>query len=319
MKICPKCKRNYQDASLNFCLDDGSALQFTTAGDLPQTVMMVQDPTARQQTPITTGRGGQTSWNTPPTRSKGSRTWLGVLLIIGAVMLICGGGGIGFLAYIGSQIDNDNTTTNSNLRQNRNTNWSNSQSANTSTVDPSDPTRNKLQTFDLSRWVQTGSVAGNTEFTDGIFQMSSKQKDYFYALNAKESDTTVGANTSVIVKNLTNGETNLGYGLVFHSNPKPLQQGYAFVIDAKKKRYRIVRHTPGNEFPVINWTRSDAVKDGVQENKLEVRDQGESIDLYINGVKVNTIQNQYGYSKGVVGLYAGDALPIGFKDLQIRR
>ena len=67
------------------------------------------------------------------------------------------------------------------------------------------------------------------------------------------------------------------------------------------------------------WTGSDAIRDGSQENTLEVRDLSDKIELYINGKMVNSIKNVFGYAGGVCGLYSGDGVKIAFKDLQIRK
>jgi hypothetical protein len=59
------------------------------------------------------------------------------------------------------------------------------------------------------------------------------------------------------------------------------------------------------------------IKDGASENILEVRDLGEKIELYINGQLATTVTNKQGPTSGVPGLYAGDGLKIGFKNLEV--
>jgi len=101
-------------------------------------------------------------------------------------------------------------------------------------------------------------------------------------LAGTDDQKTVDADALITVRNINNSDTNLGYGLVFHSMTIPLMKGYAFIIDSKKKRYRVVHHSPTKEDAVINWTRSDAINDGSQPNTLEARDNDGSVDLYIN-------------------------------------
>jgi hypothetical protein len=98
-------------------------------------------------------------------------------------------------------------------------------------------------------------------------------------------------------------------------------QDYAFLLDTKKKRYRVAHHTPGDEENVIPWTNSNLIRDGSQENTLEARDRASDnkIELYINGQLVNTIPNTFGYSNGVPGLYTGGTTPIVFKQLEIHK
>ncbi|MBX3299051.1 MAG: hypothetical protein KF736_06255, partial [Acidobacteria bacterium] len=58
---------------------------------------------------------------------------------------------------------------------------------------------------------------------------------------------------------------------------------------------------------------------GDKDNRLEVRDRSDKIELYINGKMISSIKNVYGYPNGVVGLYSGDGIEIAFKGLEIRR
>jgi len=323
MKICPTCRKTYTDENLNFCLDDGTVLTYATT-DAPPTIMMQQPPPtnpnpsrASMQSP-TMPQGGhhpgiQTSWDAQSNYSvqpkKSSKSWLWIVGILGLVVLFCGGGivGLGILAYIGADNSNDNVVNSS-----------------TPTPRPASPTppsdgRTSLQTISLSGWVQSNSAYGNTEFTDGELIMSSKQKGYYYVLVAQRDYSTENANTRVTVRNVDNADSTMGYGLVFHSNPTPLQQGYAFLIDSKKGRYRVVRHIPQDEPVVVSWTNAKSINSGAAENVLEVRDKAGSIDLYINDQKVTTIKNSYGYKGGVPGLYSGDGVRAAFSKLEIRK
>jgi hypothetical protein len=336
MKICPRCQKTYTDDNLNFCLDDGVVLQQAGSTEPPATVFMNQprptDPSPR--TPITTGQPAtqQPAWNTAPQQyggpqKKSSKTWIWVLLILGLVVLVCGGGLVGMFAYIATKdsgtVANTTTNTKGNTSNTKitlptNNTTGNTSTTNTSTTTPSDG-RTNVQDIDLQDWVRDTSLYGNTEFTNGEFIMSSKQKGYYYVLVAPDDYTTDNADVRVTLRNMDNMDSRYGYGLIFHSNPTPLNQDYAFLIDTKKKKYRVVRHEPSDEKTVVAWTNSNAIKDGTQENTLEIRDKGSDskVELYINGQLVNSIPNTYGYKGGVPGLYAGDAAKIAFKNLQV--
>jgi hypothetical protein len=98
MKICPQCRKTYEDDNLNFCLDDGTAL--SPAGQAAPTVMM-PPPRDTAHTPP----GAPTQWQqpAPPIAQQGrksSKTWLWVLLIVALLLLLCGGG-IGGLILLG--------------------------------------------------------------------------------------------------------------------------------------------------------------------------------------------------------------------------
>ena len=329
MKICPKCQQTYSDENLNFCLDDGTVLNRSGAAMMPDTVLLNQPrATFAPSTQMPTTQQQRQGWNTAPQQQyatpskKSSKTWVWVLLALGAVILLCGGGGFAGLIYLASIANNKNlssdfNTNSSNTKSgpfsgNKSTTSSNSTTSSTSSRTSSDK-------IDLDSWVQTGNPYGTTQFTNNELIVTSNGKRYYFVLTGTENDNTEKADTLVTVRNFENKPSDLGYGLVFHSNPKPLQQGYAFIIDSQKQRYKVVRHVPGGEKIINSWTKSDAIKDGSQENLLEVRDLTGKIELYINGTMVTTIKNAFGYSGGVVGLYSGDGVKIAFKDLEIRK
>lgn len=333
MKICPKCQKTYSDDNLNFCLDDGTVLNQSGAGNMPDTVLLNQPrATIAPQQQFPTTQQQPQGWNTAPQQQyatppkKSSKTWIWVLLVLGAVILLCGGGGIAGLIYLGSLADNKNiavnTSTNSSNTKtggpfsgNKSTTPTNSTNSTTSPTS----SRTTVTKLDLDEWVRPNSPYGITEFVNGELTIASKQKRFYYVLAATDEFKTQNADTVVTLRNVDDAASSLGYGLVFHSNTTPLQQGYAFLIDTQKKKYHVVHHVPAAEKNVISWTKSDAIKGGSEPNTLEVRDQTDKIELYINGTLVNTIKNVYGYSGGVVGLYSGDAVKIAFKDLEIRK
>ena len=328
MKICPTCRKTYTDDGLNFCLEDGSVLTLAEDEAAP-TVMMQQPPPTNpgpgmmvpqtnpggfsQQQQVQTSWDRQSQYSVQP-KKKSSKTWLWVVGILGLGLLLCGGGIVGFvaLAIYNAEPSTSNSTSNSSTFP---SNTSNSR------VNPAPPSdgRTNLESIDFSRWVQDDSTYGNTDFTGGELIMSAKKKGFYYVLVAQKNYTTEEANTRLTVRNLDNADSSMGYGLVFHSNPTPLQQGYAFLIDAKKRRYRVVRHMPQDEPVIIKWTNSSAIKDGDQENVLEVRDKNGNVELYINGERITSISNTYGYKGGVPGVYSGDGVRAAFSKLEIRK
>lgn len=330
MKICPRCQKTYVDDNLNFCLEDGSVLNAATASAAPpDTVFMNQVSPTQPQSSMPSQPAGQPGWNTPQSYSmqppkKSSKTWLWVLGILGLVVVLCGGG-FGALVFIGMKAEQANQQRATNIRSsntttsNRTTTASNSNTTTTNSTTVSTSSRTDLETVDLEPWVKEFSAYGNTEFTGGEFMMSSKKKGFYYVLVAPEEYKSTGADTRVTLRSMDDTTGSLGYGLIFHSNPTPLQQGYAFLIDTKKKKYRVVHHEPGTEKPVVSWTSSPAIKEGLAENILEARDFPDRVELYINGTMVTSIKNIYGYPNGVPGLYAGDGVKVAFKNLEIRK
>lgn len=319
MKICPRCQKTYADDILNFCLEDGTVLD-QMAGQAPPTIAM-NEPRSTQPSPHNVMQATPSSpWNPPIANSappkKSSKAWVWVILIFGGLILVCGGGFVAILAVLSTQstVSNDDPAENRSVPANRNTYTP----ANTSSDVPGSD-RTDVEKVDLEPWVKEFSTFGNTEFVNGEFMMSSKQKGYYYVLVATDEYKTDDADTRVTLRNVDNAASSLGYGLIFHSDPTPLQKDYAFLIDTKRQKYKVVYHTPQKEQSVISWTSSDAIKPGSAENTLEVRDKPDKIELYINGKMVNSIKNVYGYAGGVPGLYAGDAAKIAFKDLEVRK
>lgn len=339
MKICPKCQKTYTDANLNFCLDDGTVLNAAAEQAMPETILLNQarptDPQPQQfpNTPqqLPQQQQQQAGWNTAQPQysmqpKKSSKTWVWVLLVVGGLILLCGGGGLAGLIYLGTQADKGLTNVNSSSNKNSNNgpfsgNKSNTSTNNSNTTATSSSSRTSVNKLDLSEWVRPNSLYGNTSMEGDELMMSSKQKKFYYVLAATDEapNKTEKSDVSVTMRNVDNADSSLGYGLVFHSNPTPLQKGYAFLINTKTQKYSVVNHVPGDEKKVIAWTKSDAINMGSAENTIEIRDLDDKIELYINGKMVNSIKNVHGYAGGVVGLYSGDAVKIAFKDLTIKK
>lgn len=236
--------------------------------------------------------------------------WIVVLLIFGGIVFLCFGGFTG-LVFISNQKTSESADPTPTPKP----------TPSTSGKDDSPPSDRKAETkLDISEWGRKSTEFGKTEFVDGELLMSANRKGYFYVLIAKQGDgRTNKANTSVIVRNIDSEPTNVGYGLVIHSSPTPLDKDYSFLIDTVKQRYRIAYHIAKKESILVDWTQSVAVKSGAAENVLEARDLDNKIEFYINGTMVTSIRNVHGHPNGVPGIYSGDGLKIGFKDLTLRR
>jgi hypothetical protein len=321
MKLCPTCRRTYDDDGLNFCLEDGSVLTFAPPIDPAAPTVVMGQPHPTMTSPV---GGMQTSWDAqnrgayPMQPKKKSKAWIWALGILGLSVLLCGGGFVGFFAYVASKADkagnppppvkapantaNTGSKTNSKASATNTGSWS---------------TTGTAQEVNLSEWVKDSPRWGTTEFKDGEFLMAAKQSGYYYVLVAGDDYKTEGAVTRVTVRNPDSVDSSLGYGLIFHSDPTPLENDYAFLIDSKRRRFRVVRHEPEKELTITAWTNSKLINEGSAENILEARDKGDKVELYINGQLATTITNKQGPTSGVPGLYAGDGAKIAFKKLEI--
>ncbi|MEZ5423807.1 MAG: hypothetical protein R2682_12070 [Pyrinomonadaceae bacterium] len=327
MKICPKCQKTYTDDNLNFCLEDGTVLQQMASAAPPPTVAM-NVPITQQPVPPQTFQQAdspQGGWQQPQQAysmqppKKSSKAWIWVLLILGLILLACGGGAAG-LFYIGYQ-EQQNQLANSNSST---PTWASPTPRKNSTTTPtttSPSSRTNVDSLDLSLWVRPASVYGSTKFEGGELIVSSKDADHYYVITGAEDLKSSNADVSITVRNVNSKAARTGYGLIFHSDPdRALRQDYVLLIDSMKQRYRIARHDSSQELDVTDWTKNTAINSGSAENKLEIRDHPDTgkVDLYINGQLVDSIKNEFGYPGGVVGIYAGDAIPVAFKDFEIR-
>ncbi len=174
--------------------------------------------------------------------------------------------------------------------------------------------------IDISGWVRPDSKLGITSFKGGelFMRCKLKGKGYYYALVAPEEYSSEGSSTQVTLRNVAGLASTLGYGLIFHSNPQPLVQDYAFLIDTVKKRFRVVRHENSEEFPVVPWTSSTSINAGKKSNTLEVKNVGDSVELYINGTMVKTMETPLAFKNGSPGIYT-PALNIAFKGLKLTK
>ena len=316
MKICPTCQKNYSDDGLNFCLDDGATLMHSNAVDnTPPTVLLNQTRMTVPTEQTGSQGGSQSGWNAPqqfsmqppPPAAKNSKTWLWIIGILGGLVLLCGGGFTAFIFWA-KNLDDKNRNFNTGFNSNRLSN-------------ASTPTnKTSVDKIDLSRWTEFDkNGVGNTSYENGEFTMSSKESRYYYVLVSSNKYQTENATTRVTVRNVYEKDTSLGIGLIVHSNPTPLVQDYAFLIDSENKKYRVVRHTPQTEIVITKWTYSAAIKDGPQPNVLEVRDKNKKMSFYINNQLITTLDNTDGYTGGVPGLYSGNSVPAAFSNFEIEK
>lgn len=312
MKVCPTCQQTYADEGLNFCLNDGAVLVKKDA-PAPETVFMNQPPPTnsdRFQPPTNPANWGMNAGAVSQPKPK-SRTWLWVLGILGAVVVLCGGGFAGLVALVAN-----------NENKNKNTGNYNYQIYNTKNGNTYNPPISKnLLTDDLSKWKMADTSLGLTDFQNGEFLMTSKTGGYYFVLLSASSGFQTGnATTRVSVRNTTGAFTTSGFGLMVHNNQTTaLAQDYAFLINSSTSMYRIVKHQARKETEIVKWTYNSAIKNGTQTNVLQIRDNNGSMTFYVNDKPMTTIEDQDGIKSGVPGLYASGAIPIAFSNLQVEK
>ncbi|HEY0426535.1 MAG TPA: hypothetical protein VGC76_01890 [Pyrinomonadaceae bacterium] len=323
MKICPKCQQTYTDENLNFCLNDGAVLTQTggSANTLPETVFVNQPrPTNPYQQYGSQapqfGDQPQNAWNNPQQQQysmqapqqKSSKAGLWAVGILGVLVLLCGGGGlIGFLALKASD--------------------ENSYKSDYPTPTPlsSPAVSSNITKYDMTLWKTGVGDYATTSYSSDKFTVEVTKPDYYYVVITNQNPTTKAehetqnATTKVTISNRLAESVKYGFGLVVHSDTTPLNRDYAFVIDSENKKYRILHHTSKTEKVLTGWTDSSAIKSGSADNVLEVRDKGDKMDFYINGLLVKTVNDDDNNTSGIAGIYSSDKTPIDFSNLQIEK
>jgi hypothetical protein len=283
-------------------LEDGAVLNaVSNQQNNSPTVFMGQPPMTGQSQPFQTTP--QQNWGTssisPPPPSKKSKAWMWGIGIVGVLLLLFVVGIVGIIAFIASLDDKP------------------------SPPPPSTPNKTTVLKDDFSKtnWYKAKNNNGNSEYRNGEFVISSNQIGYLYVLvTGDKTFKTWNANTSVTVRNVNGTPTNLGYGLAIHNNPfLALDKDYAFLIDSTKQSYRIVQHQNKTEKILVNWTKFSDIRSGTQSNEIEVRDENGRMAMYINGKYATSVTDSVNFKDGVAGVYAGDAIPIAFSNLQLSK
>ncbi len=343
MKRCPTCNRTYTDASLNFCLEDGTPLA-PDAPPPPDPNATVRYPAARNtlEPPPTEIYRPDTNPVTPhtapppppppqwspmpqpvPQRKSNALWW--VLGVLGVVAVM----GIG-LVVVFLMISNMNRNTNTNGNRIANTNVNANVPANTNATpnvnaDPRDgsnlPT-NQSDDFSKTKWTVGTFRFGDIWYTDDEYHMKSKERTFMVMYAPSNDYSTKDAIIRVMARSVDGAVPSHGFGLMVHcaqSKTKQLED-YAFLIyPDEEPEFEVVMHKDGNQKTVVSRTKSNAIKSGSATNKLEVRVKGTDLEFYVNGEYLTTISDTENYKGGRAGFYTSDVVEVAFDDLEISR
>lgn len=344
MKSCPTCSRTYTDASLNFCLEDGTPLVSSVApGFDPNATIRYTDPRdtkppvqdlprvapTYQATPPPQVAGsafGQQPPSLPPgvVRKKSSAIWwiLGGILVLGviavgvAVMILA-------LASMGS---NSNSNLNSN-RANANSRIPN-RNANANTANVANANSNPAlpaalnDDFSEAKWGTGKYDFGEIWYADEQYHMRSKEKTYLVMYAPSTDYKTGNATVRVTARSVDGTSPVSGYGLIIHGERSKTGQleDYALLIyTGAEPKYEIVKHKGGQQTTIRPWSKSSVIRSGTNPNQLEVRARGSEITFYINGQYVDRITDTENFKGGIAGLYTSDTPEVVFDDLEIKR
>lgn len=338
MKSCPSCNRTYTDASLNFCLEDGTPLVIEAApvGDLNATIRYIdpRDTSAPRgedyrQPPASAPRGvanevrpitPASQWSPQSVsgspRKKSNVVWwvIGGVIAVGIIAV----GLVIMILALNSMSTNSNrdaNATNSNSRvSNRN--------ANTNTNSNANLPASVTDDFSEPKW-GTGKYAfGDIWYAGGEYHMRSKDKTYLVMYAPSDDYNTGNATVRVKAHSVDGTPAASGFGLMVHgekSKNGELEDYALLIYIGSDPQYEIIKHKGGVQTTVIPWTKSRVILTGTSPNELEVRAKGSELSFYINGEYVDRITDSENFKRGVAGLYTSDTAEVAFDDLEIKR
>jgi len=354
MKTCPTCNRTYTDASLNFCLEDGTPLASSQAPGLdPNATIRYTDPRDTKppvpperpveppvSPPLSQRPAAPTYQMPPPVSSHGSAfgrqqsampaagrpakksnaLWwiLGGALVLGVIVV----GGAVMMFALFSMGSNSNTNANranvnSRVPVNRNANTN----ANLNTNSNANLPASLTDDFSQDKW-GTGTYAfGDIWYADGQYHMRSKDKTYL-VMYAPSDYRTSNATVRVTARSVDGTPAQNGFGLIVHgqrSKANELEDYALLIYTGAEAKYEIIKHKGGEQSAIVPWTKSTVIRGGTNTNQLEVRARGTELTFYINGQYVDRITDTENFRGGVAGLYTSDTAEVAFDDLEIKR
>lgn len=232
----------------------------------------------------------------PPAQTSGKARsailWAAVGLVAATVM--CGAGFL-ILGFVGLSMDSGNTS-----KGDRPTN--------------SKEARSEME-FDFAKWRSETDEYAVLEVDGDSALLKTKSRQFYYVLLVGPPYVSYNRGASVTVTNMDGLQSSQGYGLVFHSSVPALSSDYAFLIDAERGEFKVVKHSNKTERQITDWKASDAIRGGSAENVLEIIDDGAKITCFINGQSVYKFNDESTEKEGTIGIYSSDA-KIKFTELK---
>jgi len=342
MKRCPTCQRTYTDASLNFCLEDGSPLtpdgpppedpnatmRYAVARDTseppPTEIYHPSAPQLMQSQPPT-----QPQWSpmpmAAPQRKSNALWWvlgsLAVVAVLGTGLVVA----LIAISNLGGNTNNSNSNriANTNLNANVTPNTNDTPNVNSNSRDGNTRLPASLSdNFSESKWGTGKFQFGDIWYTDDEYHMKSKERTFIVMYAPSNDYSTKDATVKVTARSVDGTVPSHGFGLMVHcaqSKTKQLED-YAFLIYPEDEpEFEVVMHKEGNQKTVVARTKSSAIRSGSSPNQLEVRVKGNDLEFYVNGQYLTSITDSENYKTGRAGLYTSDVVEVAFDDLEIRR
>jgi len=327
MKRCPTCQRTYTDASLNFCLEDGTPLSDAAPSPPPAEIHHQPAPLLNQVDPMAQPRHWSPMPPMPPQRKSNAVWWiLGGIVVVGIVVV----GALVMILALASMGSNSNTSSNgnenlgnansriANRNSNANTNVANVSNANSADSLPASITDD----FSEAKWDAGNFPFGDVWYADDEYHMRSKAKTYLVMYAPSNEYNTGDATVRVTARSVDGTPALTGYGLIVHgerSKTGALEDYALLIYTGSEPQYEIIKHKAGTQTALVPWTKSNVIRSGTNPNQLEVRAKGTELTFYVNGQYVDRITDTENFKRGVAGLYTSDTAEVAFDDLEIER
>lgn len=356
MKRCPSCNRTYTDASLNFCLEDGTPLvsdsgqkadpnatvrydnrdtnppktEIYPSFPSPSSPKSPASPPPAAAAPPSFPPSPRQQWTPPPAslppvtaRKKSSAIWWivgGVAIVgviaIGLVVMLIA------LSSMGSNTNNSNTNSSARVT-NRNTNVNANSNRNDANINAA-ANLPPLVTDDFSeaKWPTGTYEFGEIRYDNDEYHMRSKEGTYLVMYAPSGDYDTGNANVKVTARSVNGTPSSTGFGLIVHgerSKAGELEDYALLIYNGTDPQYEIIKHKGGQQTTLVPWAKSDVIRTGTSKNQLEVRTRGAELSFYINGQYVDKISDTENFKRGLVGLYTSDTTEVAFDDLEIKR
>jgi hypothetical protein len=270
MKSCPTCNRTYTDASLNFCLEDGTPLTLSapTPGFDPNATIRYTDaretkppqpgtpppsvppgsqashqpghqssyPASYQPTPPVLSQGsafGQQQYAPPamaPLRRKSNAVWW--ILGVFLVLGVIAVGAVIMILALANMNANENVNANRANTNTRNANRNTNANANTNANTNINANLPALLSDDFSepKWATGNSAFGEMWYADEQYHMRARENHYL-VMYAPAQYNTADATVSVTVRSVDGTPPLSGYGLIIHGEKKGDKlEDYALLI-----------------------------------------------------------------------------------------
>jgi hypothetical protein len=339
MKRCPSCKRTYTDASLNFCLEDGTPLVQDPPVPDPNVTMRYPAPRDTAEPPPTEIYRPETAVIPPPPpppqtsqwppmppaappRKSNAIWWVLAGLAVLAVM------GIGFVVVLIALSNMGGNTNNSNEVVNRNANVTTNTNENTN-VNASNTNSNSTELpamfsddFSETKWGAGNFRYGDIWYLEDEYHMRSKENTFIVMYAPSEAYRTQDATVKVTARSVDGSVPSAGFGLMFHcaqSKTKQLEDYALLIYPDVEAAYEIIMHKDGNQSSLVSRTRSSAIRSGSSPNQLEVRIKGSEMEFYVNGQFLTSLTDTQNFKGGRAGFYTSDTVEVAFDDLEIQR